>query len=268
MIRLVALDLDGTLLDGNFRVSEENGQAVRAVRERGVYVVLNTARWYGIAQRTARRLELTSPLICHNGAHVQEPDGGRELLHLTVPTEAAREIAAFCDRGGWETYTTVGGVTYMRTPWEAQIDPARLPDDLRVARAHAEHVTAPATGMIVFSGEGVRAVVDEFAGRYGDELSFDEAWSDNSTPYVTITAAGANKGAALRLVLEELGIAPDEAMAVGDATPDLAMFDVARVGVAMGNAPDEVKARADAVAPANTENGVAWALRHFVLEEG
>ena len=57
-------------------------------------------------------------------------------------------------------------------------------------------------------------------------------------------------------------------MAVGDAQPDVAMFEAAGVSVAMGNAIDEVKAQADAVAPSNTEGGVAWAIRRYVLEEG
>ena len=266
MIRLVALDLDGTLLNPSSRVSDEDGAAVVATRDRGVRVVLNTARWYGVAQRTARRLELTAPLICHNGAHVREANDGTDLLHVCVPVDAAREIAAFCDDGGFETYTTVAGVTYMRTPWETQIDPARLPQDMRVASRHAEHVVGPATGLIVFSAAGVRGVVDAFEERYRDAIAFCQAWSETLQPYVTVTAAGVDKGTALRLVCQHLGVAPDEALAVGDATPDLAMFEVAGTSVAMGNAPDEVKARAHAVAPSNAESGVAWALRRFVLD--
>jgi len=268
MIRLVALDLDGTLLGPNLRVGEADGQAVAAARDRGVYVVLCTSRWYGLALRTAHRLELRTPLVCHNGAHIKEPDEGPELLHLRIPTEAAREIAAFCDEGGYETFTTVDGITYMRTRWEALIDPARLPTDMRVARTQAEHVTAPATGIIVFSAEGVRAVVEAFRERYQDALAFSEAWSGTDQPYVTITAAGVDKGSSLRLVCEHLGVALEEAMGMGDAAPDVPMFQVAGLGVAMGNASEDVKAKADAVAPSNTEAGVAWAIRRFVLEEG
>lgn len=266
MIRLVALDLDGTLLNAASRVNEEDGAAVVAARERGVHVVLNTARWYGIAQRTARRLELAEPLICHNGAHVREANDGVELLHECVPADAARAIAALCDDGGFETYTTVDGLTYVRAPWEDQVDLARLPKDMRLAKHHAEHVTGPATGLIVFSAEGVRAVVDAFERQYEGIVAFAQAWGEGSQPYVSITAAGIDKGRALRVVCERLGVAPDEALAVGDATPDLAMFDVAGTSVAMGNAPDSVKERADAVAPSNEEGGVAWTLRRFVLD--
>jgi len=266
VIRLVALDLDGTLLDPSMRLGEEDQAAVVAARDRGVLIVLNTARWYAIAQRTARRLELSTPLICHNGAHVQLANDGEELLHVCLPEEPARAILAVCDDGGFETYTTVAGNTYMRTPLEAQIDPARLPQDMVLARRHVEHVTGPATGLIVFSAEGVRSVVRAFEQRYAGEVEFAQAWSESAQPYVSITGPGVDKGRALRLVCERLGVVPEEAMAVGDAAPDLAMFDVAGLSVAMGNAPHDVKARADAVAPSNAASGVAWALRRFVLD--
>jgi Cof subfamily protein (haloacid dehalogenase superfamily) len=267
VIRLIALDLDGTLLGPDLRLSPVDGEAVVAARERGVQIALATSRWYRLAQRTARRLELRAPLICHNGAHIKEPEDGPELLHLRIATEAAREIAAFCDEGGFETYTTVDGITYMRTPREAQIDPQRLPKDMRLARTHAEHIVADATGFVVFGQEAVQGLVDAFAERYAGVLTFPVGVSETSQAYVTITAAGADKGRALRLVCQHLGVPSEEAMAVGDAAPDIAMFDVAGTGVAMGNAPEEVKSKADAVAPSNAEAGVAWAIRRYVLEE-
>lgn len=265
MIRLVALDLDGTLLDPSSKVSEEDAAAVREAAARGVHIVLCTARWYGIALRTARRLELTPPLICHSGAHIKEPDSGVELLHLRVPEQPAREIASYCDAGGYETYTTIDGTTYMRTRFEAQIDPARLPKDMRLAKTHAEHVAGPVTGFVVFGDEAVRGLIATFGERYKTELAFPVGISETGQTYVTITGAGSDKGRALRLVCKHLNVPLEEALAMGDAQPDVDMFEVAGTGVAMGNAPDDVKAQADAVAPSNAENGVAWAIRKFVL---
>ena len=267
MIRLVALDLDGTLLGPGWRVSDEDKEAIAAARALGVHIVIDTTRWYEIALRTARRLELTSPMVCHNGAHVKSPDG-EELLHLPIATETAREIASFCDERGWETYTTVNGVTYMRSRWETQIDPARLPPDMRMAKTHAEHVTAPATGILAFGEEAVQEVPVAFAKRYDGALAFPVGWSESQQPYVTITVAGVDKGTGLRFVCERLGVPLEESMAVGDAQPDLDMFAVAGLGVAMGNAIEEVQAKAGAVAPSNTAGGVAWAIRRYVLEEG
>lgn len=267
MIRLVALDLDGTLLGPDWRLSDVDKEAVLAARARGAHIVIDTTRWYEIALRTARRLELTEPMVCHNGAHIKAPDGA-ELLHRPMAADVAREIAAFCDERDWETYTTVGGITYMRTRFEAQIDPERLPKDMRVARTHADHVTGPATGILVFGEDAVEAVPAAFSERYDGALAFPVGWSESQQPYVTVTVAGVDKGTGLRLVCEHLGVPLDEAMAVGDSQPDVAMFEMAAVGVAMGNALDDVKTRADAVAPSNTEGGVAWAIRRFVLEEG
>ena len=268
MIKLIALDLDGTLLGPDSRVHDIDRDAVIAARQRGIHIVLNTSRWYGLALRTARRLELETPIIGHCGAQIREPDNGRELFHVRIPAGAAREIAACCDEGSFETYTTVEGITYMRVPWADQIDPERLPKDMRIAPTHAEHVTAAATGIIVFSEDGVRTVVDAFGERYRDTITFMEAVSEATQPYVTIVAKGVDKGRALRMVCEELGVPLAESMAVGDTVHDVDMFDVAAVGVAMGNAPDAVKAKADAVAPSNTDCGVAWAIKRYVFEVG
>jgi Cof subfamily protein (haloacid dehalogenase superfamily) len=267
MIRLVALDLDGTLLGPDWKVGEADKEAIAAALERGVHIVIDTTRWYEIALRTARRLGLTAPMVCHNGAHIKSPESGDELLHRPIATEVAREIAAFCDERQWETYTTIAGVTYMRTRWQAQIDPARLPQDMRVAATHAEHVTGPATGIMAFGEDAIRDVPEAFAARYEGALAFPLGWSESQQPYVTVTVAGVDKGTGLRAVCEHLGVPLEEAMAMGDAQPDVAMFEVEGIGVAMGNAIDDVKAQADAVAPSNTEGGVAWAIRRYVLEE-
>ena len=268
MIRLVALDLDGTLLGPDWKVSEADKEAIALARERGAHIVINTTRWYEITLRTARRLDLTSPMVCHNGAHIKSPASGEELLHLPIATEIAREIAAFCDERQWEAYTTVAGVTYMRTRWQDQIDPARLPEGMRVAARHAEHVTGPATGILAFGEDAIREVPAAFEQRYAGKLAFPVGWSESQQPYVTITVAGVDKGTGLRAVCEHLGVPLEESMAVGDAQPDVPMFEAAGVGVAMGNAIDEVKAQADAVAPSNSDGGVAWAIRRYVLEEG
>jgi hydroxymethylpyrimidine pyrophosphatase-like HAD family hydrolase len=161
----------------------------------------------------------------------------------------------------------VNGVTYMRTRYEAAIDPARLPPDMRLEKLHAPFVSAPATGILAFGQDAVDLVERTFEPKYPGMLAYPAGWSESQTPYVTVTVAGVDKGTGLQVVCDHLGIAPDEAMAVGDAHPDVAMFDVAGVGVAMGNAQEEVKAVADAVAPSHDAGGVAWAIRRYVLEE-
>ncbi len=83
--------------------------------------------------------------------------------------------------------------------------------------------------------------------------------------YLNIVHGGADKGKALALVCEHVGVPLSEALAIGDAAPDLEMMRVAGLSMAMGNAPDEVKAQVDVVGPGNVEDGVAWAIREFAL---
>lgn len=267
MIKLVALDLDGTLLGPGFKIGDADKEAIAAARRAGVHVTIDTTRWFELAAITALRLGLTSPLVVHNGAHIRAATADTNVLHLPIPLEPAHEIAAYCDERGWESYTSVAGVTYMRTRYESAIDPSRLPPGMRIEKLHAQFVTSPATGILAFGDEALEVIEPTFESKYPGVLAYPAGWSESMTPYVTVTVAGVDKGTGLLAVCEHLGIAPDEAMAVGDAHPDVAMFEVAGVGVAMGNAIDEVKALADAVAPSNEDCGVAWAIRRFVLEE-
>src|SRR5213596_1858412 len=100
MFKLLALDLDGTLLNSGLRLSDANTEAVRATMERGVEVVLATARFYGIALRTASRLGVETPLICSNGALVKQPSDGRELVHLHLDHDLALEVTTLGDDRG------------------------------------------------------------------------------------------------------------------------------------------------------------------------
>lgn len=264
-IRLVALDLDGTLLNSRGRVSEANAAAVRAAAERGVTVVLATARWYATAARWAGRLGVSGPVICHSGALVRDAGSGRDLLHLTLDPDLARRVAALGDERRWVMYTTVGDVTYARLLPGA--DPARFPPELRPCDRHADVITAPPTSILIFGQEAL----DEACRRFEADCRGVAQLGRNETPgfpgYLTLTHAEADKGRALREVCRRLGVDPAEALALGDAPADAAMFDVVGVGVAMGNAPEAVKVRARDVAPTNDEDGVAWAIRRYVLGE-
>jgi len=85
--------------------------------------------------------------------------------------------------------------------------------------------------------------------------------------YLEITRSGINKGEALKILATYLAIPLEHILVIGDSHNDISMFDIAGIAVAMGNAPEEVKAAANLVAPSNDEDGVAWVLRELVLQE-
>lgn len=264
MYKLLALDLDGTLLNSGLRLSDGNAKAVRAAIERGTQVVLATARFYGIALRTAVRLEVQTPLICSNGALVKSPIDGRELLRLELDHSLAREVTTLGDDKSWEMFTTIGDTTYMQM--RPGIIPERLPGGLKIAERQSEHMDeGPPTCVLVFGEEAVNEIADRFQQAYSGRAGFSINRPTNSPHYVILTHPEAEKAHALEIVLEELGVAPEETIAMGDSESDIGMFRLAGLGVAMRNSPDEVKRAALHVGPSNDEDGVAWAIRKFVL---
>ncbi len=264
MYKLLALDLDGTLLNSGLRLSDVNGEAVRAAMERGVQVVLATARFYGIALRTASRLGVETPLICSNGALVKRPTDGHELIHLQLDRDLAREVTLLGDERGWEMFTTIEDVTYMQM--RRGIIPERLPGGLKIAERQSEHLDeAPPTCVLVFGEEAVNEISSRFLAAYEGRARFSINRPTNSGHYVILTHPDAEKTHALDVVLKELGVPPDEAIAMGDSESDIGMFGLAGLGIAMRNAPDEVQRAALHVAPSNDDDGVAWAIRKFLL---
>lgn len=262
-IRLIALDLDGTLLIGN-RVSDVNAAAVREATAAGVHIVFATSRWYVLARHTADLLGVRAPIICHNGAMVRDPSDGAYLLHLRVPPEPSAEIAALADACRYEGMVTVGDATHMISK-RPNIDPSLLPVGLTQTERLADHAAEGCEGFLFFGQDAVDGLLAALAGKYEGALNLAHGHSATFPPYLNIVNGQADKGRALALVCEAVGVPLSEAMAIGDAAPDLEMMRVAGLSVAMGNAPDDVRGQVDVVGPSNLEDGVAWAIREYAL---
>ncbi|HUF53232.1 MAG TPA: HAD-IIB family hydrolase [Dehalococcoidia bacterium] len=261
--RLLALDLDGTLLNSAMRVSETNTAAVQRAVEAGVSVVLATSRWFGLAKRTADRLGLGTPLISSNGAEVRWPDGS-EIMSLTMDEEAALEVVTYGDDHGWEMFTTMAHATYMQM--RPGVIPEKLPGGLRVAERHSDHLGegVPIT-VQVWQEAAVEEVREVFADKYDGRVRFSFNTPIGQPHYVVMSNPAAEKAKALAAVCEELGVPPEETIAMGDSESDIEMLRFAGLGIAMRNSPDEVRRHALHIAPSNDEDGVAWAVLRFLV---
>lgn len=261
--RMLALDLDGTLLNSAMRLSDTNAEALRTAAERGVSVVLATSRWFALAKRTADRLGLTTPIVCSNGAEVREIDGD-ELLHLPLDAEATREILTWGDDHGWEMFSTIGRSTYMQM--RTGVIPEKLPAGLKVADRHSDHLgEGEALCVQIWQQASVQEVADRFAPKYDGRVRFSFNTPVGQPHYVVLTHPDAEKAKALEFVRERLGIPREETIAMGDSESDIEMLRWAGLGIAMRNSPDVVKKEALHIAPSNDEDGVAWAAIKFLL---
>jgi HAD superfamily hydrolase (TIGR01484 family) len=212
----------------------------------------------------AQQIGLSEPLICTNGAHILGSPTGPVWRYVTIEPDLAGRLAAMADERGWHLLTTVDETTYRRQA-------AGEPQDSRVGHASVRtNREALSHGMpsrvLSYELAAMPAIRALCSGPFSSCCHLETYFRpDGSVKSLGVFGIGADKGTALDLVLGRLGIARERVMAIGDNPNDLPMFRLAGWRVAMGNATEDVLSAADAIAPHNDANGVAWAVDRYVL---
>jgi Cof subfamily protein (haloacid dehalogenase superfamily) len=259
-IRLIAVDLDGTLLRSDGSIAPQGAEVLRKTARSGVKVVQATMRSPAYVRMVSQVLEIDDPMICANGAWVFSSPNGPAWEYRTIPKETARILARVADEHQWELLVTVGGFNYI------PLRPGQTPGPL-----DAKTIISPSNELAIV-GDPIRILtVDPQAGEMLSQICRTEhdnhcqseifLTQDGGFHSMAIGPKGVDKGKGLGLVLDRLGIRKEQVMAIGDNFVDLPMFMQAGVSVAMGNAPLQVKNAATFVAPSQDEEGVASAVR-------
>lgn len=276
MIRLVALDVDGTLLDQRGRIPAANLDALHEAAARGIHLAVVTGRSQPFVLPAVAALPDPLILVVYNGA-VARVRGGDTLVRRTIDEALAARVLAHTR--AWRDATTVqfdrldaGQTLFDRLSWDhpnrsgyyAKVrEHVSQVDDLEAAMAGAEPV------QVAFNGP--TAAMRRL---HGDLAALPDvaALSVSATHYpsrdfslVDVNAAGATKGHTLAAVAAHLGVARDEVFAIGDNHNDIDMLQWAGTGVVMGNAEPELLELGLPIAPPNDHAGLAAALRKHVL---
>jgi Cof subfamily protein (haloacid dehalogenase superfamily) len=263
MIRVIAVDLDETLLAPDKSIPEANKAALQLAVERGVRVVLATARGWGRTEAFYQELGLDTPVIVSSGSRLVDGSTGQELWLNTLPMEFARELCAFCTEQEISIRVYVGSEVWNNLPLDPLLG-TRVADDHVRPHLASELVTAPY--QIYAKGErNVSELLARFGGR-GDGWILNVTKYADGIPEVMILNPQSTKGAALQKLCESWEIPRDQVMAIGDNYNDLSMIEWAGLGVAMGWASPEVQERADYVTPPDDVAGVARAIRYALFE--
>jgi Cof subfamily protein (haloacid dehalogenase superfamily) len=263
--RAFAIDLDGTLLGSDHQVSPANRRAVRAAVDAGFDIIIATARWYQLALDVAKELKLTGPAIACSGAEVRRLSDGTDLFDMRLPLAFAEQLFSLCDHIRCLVWVALDDTVLFKLDGDP---PSPLSPELR----HVTKLTAAAGAaprMVLVQGTtATKRIVDELAGEWSDRVRFVESISSDTKSILTLTSAGADKGAALAVACKELHLHPAHVVAIGDAQNDVEMFRVAGTSFAMGQASDMVKAAATHVTTPNDQDGVAHAIDKILRQAG
>ena len=262
---LIASDLDGTLLDGRKNIPEENLRALRAAAAAGALLVPATGRIYTGVPELLRQLPVARYFITINGACAYDAVEDKNLYASELSVDCCLRLIAYMDRlpAIYDCYQDNWGYI-SRDMFEKAGDYIPDPGIMKMMRELRTPVDSLADTLRQ-KGRPVQKMQMHFQDM--DERKrqlklvaerFPETAVSSSLPWnIEINSAGATKGQALKALCSALDIDLGDVLAFGDGSNDLDMLRTAGIGVAMGNAVEEVKAAADWVAPNNEEAGVA-----------
>ena len=276
--KIVAVDIDGTLLDSRGELPSENASAVRRTVDLGVKVILVTGRRYGTARRVAYSLQLDFPLITHNGALVKYPTHSERLATWFLSPGIASEILA-------ATAPLLPYVVLHRDkPLEGQMVTHPLSLENRALQGYLEKMP-----QAVCQLESLEDAIDDdliqimFAGTLAAmlevEKSFENSglldklkltktyYAEKNIGIVDILDKECSKRCALEFLAGFYDCQPREILAIGDNHNDLEMLEYAGVGVVMKNCVDELKGKGFEETSSNDDFGVAKTLQRFFLSE-
>lgn len=273
--RLIAFDLDGTLLDNEKRIPEENLRALAAAAARGVQIVPATGRILRGIPPELRELPFIRYYILSNGAAVYDTGTGTTLCRGDIPLDLTLRVMDYLDTQPvlYDCYQNdVGWMSqamYEQAPVYFREEPEilklvdklriRVPDVKQTLREHGEAVQKIQFYYKPEDNAKRLEMLAHFSERF-PELSATTSTSNN----VELNSVRAGKGNGLLALCAALGLRPEDCLAFGDGTNDISLLRAAGRGVAMANAAEEVKAAADAVCETNVDCGVAKEIRRIL----
>jgi len=271
--RMLVVDVDGTLVGRDRHVSPRVRAAVRAALDAGALVTLATGRWFRSAQPIAAELGLELPIVLHNGALVKDSLTGEVLDHCHLPLTMAAAAIELIERHGLQPIVyenafggelMVAGPPELDSPATARYLSTKEVALRRAPRGRLQLADDPLELVVADTAERADPLLAELAGGPWRTVTSMSTLVPDAR-FVEILGPDCSKANAIRRLAAGRGVGLADVVAVGDNYNDLDMIEAAGLGIAMGNAPPGVRARADWVAPPVEEDGLAAAIERFVL---
>jgi Cof subfamily protein (haloacid dehalogenase superfamily) len=263
VIKLVVSDVDGTLVRKDKSLSPRTIAAVHRLRAANIPFTLISARPVSGIMPLVAPLGIDIPVAAFNGGILFRPDGSEIVAH-PVERAVVEGVFALAEGLAVDRWVFAGGQWYASTDQGVHVEHERVASNQApVVRSDfgdlydaADKLTFVSDDRTLLKGLAERAVA-----AFGDRATIGQS----QTYYLDVTDTAANKGDGVAALAELLGVDLADVAVFGDMDNDVAMFDRAGFSVAMGQAPESVKARADEISSSNEEDGVAHAIDAFIL---
>lgn len=265
MIKLIALDLDGTLTNEQKIITPHTMQALLRAQSHGVRLCLASGRPpYGM-RPLAKQLHLAEHgglLVCYNGGHVEDCSNGKVLVERKLDVSLLPELCEWQERTGMTLMTYFEDHIYTERPDNKYVQVSVRNNKMTAVKVDNFATDTPRPinkCLMVGEPEAVKQWEPRLQEAFHGRMNIL-----HSTPYfIECLPLNIDKGLALQALLPVLGLLREELMAFGDSFNDIGMLRYAGLGVAMENADEEVKAIADHITSSNEDDGIAAALSFF-----
>jgi len=266
--KMIVLDLDDTLLRDDLTISPRTKQSLMEAQEAGVKVVLASGRPTSAMLPIAEELNLKeygSFILSFNGGKIINCQTGEEWFSSTLSTEIVHQLYDISQRENVWIHTYVGDtiVTDKANPYtDIEGELTKLP--INVVDNFNDAVTEPVVKVLMLKEPEILVKVEQ---KLQKEFEGILTVLRSKPFFLEFTESGVTKGTSLSSLIQQLGISREEVIAMGDSNNDLSMIQFAGLGVAMGNASDEIKAQADFITDTNMNDGVAKVVEEFILKQ-
>ncbi len=268
-IRLLVLDVDGTLVDESSCVRDSVAHAINSAQRRGVAIAIATGRLFQTSLPAYDSIGSTLPLICCEGALVRDRNTGFVHRHWSLEPRVAAQLLDHTERlsmsGRLSIHFYIDDDVYVSNLNRASINYFEGSNVEPIVMSDLRQLLNRATTKVLVLSDNVQIIA-----RLSSELktahSRTQVKQYKSITFLEAFHPAVNKRLAVSYLAEEImSLRPENVMAVGDDFTDIEMLQYAGIGVAMGNAPAEVKASADCVTTTIEEDGVARAIERWIL---
>lgn len=272
--KMVAVDMDGTLLKDNKEVSEANREAIRKACEAGVKIVICTGRIFTSAKAYAKLIGSVAPIIASNGAYIREKDKENPVYEKKLEKEDLLKIVMIAKENGFFPHIYTTNTIYTEklifssknyAAWNESLSEKdrviiEIVEDLEEHIKEGKHSYIKAVVMCddIEKLKWLRSKILEET-----KVAIMSSVPNN----IEITAFGTSKGDGVKRLADFYGISSEEVICIGDNENDISMIEYAGLGVAMENSPQDIKAIADYITDTNENDGVAKVIETFILSK-